>query len=165
MALGDSITAGQYARVPYPNLLDSGVLNLGILGSTAVYGLGAELPDVTKGCALATIWFGSNDARIGESPGEYERAMRELIAGVRARCPDARILVATTPNNVLTGAMRERLTELNAIVRALRDVTLVDLDADARLHDPAVYRFDRIHPLQAGQEIIAGDFRTVLGAR
>ena len=151
--------------MPYPNLLDSGVLNLGILGSTAAYAVGAELPDVTKGCALATIWFGTNDARIGASPAEYERAMRELIAGVRKRCPDARIFVATTPNNVPVGAMRDRLAELNGVVRSFRDVALVDLDADARLHDLAVYRFDRIHPLQAGQEIIAEDFRAKLAAR
>jgi lysophospholipase L1-like esterase len=165
VALGDSITAGQYVRVPYPELLDSGVLNLGILGSTASYGLEAELPDVTKDCALATIWFGTNDARIGVSAADYERAMRALVAGVRERCPDARIVVATTPNNVPPGAMRDRLAELNGVVRSFRDVTLVDLDADARLHDLTLYRFDRIHPLQPAQAIIAEDFRAKLDAR
>lgn len=103
--------------------------------------------------------------------------MTALVAAVRARAPDARIVIATNINSADKGGLenlncapysvyrqgRTRLINgMNAAVEA-QGATVVDLNCDSRLYDVKNYLTPvDLHPNDKGHAIIAADFLTAI---
>ena len=94
-----------------------------------------------------------------------------LINGIRARAPNARIIVLNVPNAAglpyLTGAslaqrqaaQRVAVGMTRTVVNALtsQNITVIDLMCDARSYLPSNYFSDGLHPNDAGYAFIASE--------
>lgn len=102
-------------------------------------------------------------------PEEYESTLRELV---RRTQPNVKGLVLMTPYYIepnRTDAMRARMDEYGAIVRAVAsDGGAIFIDTQAAFDRllgtlyPATLAWDRVHPTQAGHMLLARTFLQAL---
>lgn len=106
-AMGASETAGIGSDDPptqaWPQILHADALpgfrtlNLGISGATVEDALARQLPEVQRvEPEVVTVWLNVNDLLRGVSPGDYERALTQLLNELQTSDP-AQVLVANTP--------------------------------------------------------------------
>jgi len=185
-SLGDSITAGVNLPDPatqaYPYLLaahyGASVSDLAVGGAAA----GTQRPgDVIRDqlgqvhapCDLATLNIGTNDVtRIAEGQytlADYKKNVAQIVATLRSAC--GRVVVTTVldnPWNVLATGRDAAIwatdvAQENAFLRTMAGVTLVDINADARLHQQSSFADQGfLHPSVAGHQFIAEDIESAL---
>src|SRR5690606_13077730 len=143
--------------------------------------LNDEAPYVRRSATLVTVFIGANDAntvgraiRNGHAGADptafiqshiqaFGRDMQTLVATVRGRAPEVRIVALNLPNMANTpyaaglpiGEKRvlQALTVgfsagINTL--ALQGVVVVDLMCDANFYNPAIFSADGFHPNDAG---------------
>jgi lysophospholipase L1-like esterase len=145
-----------------------------------------ELPFVPHETTVVTIFAGGNDANTmgaaldaglgGADPTSwlqtqtqnFGRDLRTLVAGIRSRAPQARIVILNLPNlAALPYAAGDTLVEkhtlqriavaLSAQVNALvsQGVLVVDLMCNSRIYQASAYSGDGFHPNDAGYSSLA----------
>jgi lysophospholipase L1-like esterase len=149
--------------------------------------LDAELPGVARDSTLVTIFTGANDANaigdaveqgaggsnaagfIDDQIRQFAAEYRQLIAGVRSRAGQPRIVVANLPNFAgvpytagYSPARRQGIQTIS--VRLTREaintltsdgVAVVDLMCDGRSYEAGRYSSDGFHPNDAGYAYLA----------
>jgi lysophospholipase L1-like esterase len=145
-----------------------------------------QLPFVSPSSTLVTIFGGANDVNVvgnaieqglgGGNPvgwgtafaTGFGRDLATIVDGVRARAPNARIILLNPPNGAglpyVATRPRDQLRILQAIavrfsaeanVQASRGVLVVDLMCDPRSYLPSNYSSDGFHPNDAGYAFMA----------
>jgi len=167
-AMGDSITRGHGASVPYPAVLSSmlgkTVINRGVNGARSSAGLssvGSILARDNPGFLL--ILYGANDVIHSEDPAVIIEHLRGII---RAAKNNKTIPVIATLTPQITGhaAFGGGVISLNARIRTLaaeENVTLVDLESAFTAHNEYM-QSDGLHPNNTGLSVMAAEFFDVL---
>jgi len=145
-----------------------------------------QLPFVSRSSTLVTIFGGANDINVvgnaieqglgGGNPvgwgtafaTGFGRDLATIVDGVRARAPNAKIILLNPPNGAglpyVATRPRDQLRILQAIsvrfsaeanVQASRGVLVVDLMCDPRSYLPSNYSSDGFHPNDAGYAFMA----------
>ena len=145
-----------------------------------------QLPFVSRSSTLVTIFGGANDVNVvgnaieaglgGGNPvgwgtafaTGFGRDLATIVDGVRARAPNATIILLNPPNGAglpyVATRTRDELRILQAIsvrfsaeanVQASRGVLVVDLMCDPRSYLPSNYSSDGFHPNDAGYAFMA----------
>jgi lysophospholipase L1-like esterase len=146
-----------------------------------------EMPFVAKNATLVTIFAGGNDANAlgaaieaglgGADPAAWQAArvtrfgndLRTLVAGIRSRAPNARLVVLNLPNlAALPYASSYSLTkkrvlqslsvQLSAKANSLRETDgalIVDLMCDSAFYNAGAYSSDGFHPNDVGYAHLA----------
>jgi lysophospholipase L1-like esterase len=145
-----------------------------------------QLPFVSRSSTLVTIFGGANDVNVvgnaieqglgGGNPvgwgtafaTGFGRDLATIVDGVRARAPDARIILLNPPNGAglpyVATRPRDQLRILQAIsvrfsaeanAQASRGVLVVDLMCDPRSYLPSNFSADGFHPNDAGYAFMA----------
>ena len=145
-----------------------------------------QLPFVSRSSTLVTIFGGANDVNVvgnaieaglgGGNPvgwgtafaTGFGRDLATIVDGVRARAPNARIILLNPPNGAgmpyVATRTRDELRILQAIsvrfsaeanVQASRGVLVVDLMCDPRSYIPSNFSSDGFHPNDAGYAFMA----------
>ena len=142
-----------------------------------------QAPFVPTETTLVTIFAGGNDANVialaarsrgGADPNGYVATqiqkwglyLEDLVARIRARAPNARIVALNLPNlaaspylsgnpTVEKSLMQRVAVGLSDKVNALqsKNVLIVDLMCDARLYLPSNYASDGFHPNDGGYAV------------
>ena len=165
--LGDSLTAG-YGLDPeqaYPAVLEKKlrkrgreveVINAGLSGDTSAGGLRRIDWILRKPADTFVLALGANDALRGQPPEATKANLRGILEKVRAKWPQARIILAgmLAPPN-----MGEAYTEkFNALYRELAQsegVELIPFLLEDVAGRKALNLSDGIHPNAKGHKIIA----------
>jgi lysophospholipase L1-like esterase len=152
-------------------------LGLDILRNTLMDGA----PYVRRTSTLVTVFIGANDANAvgravrnghgGSNPSAYiqtqiqnfARDMQTLVATVRGRSPEVRIVALNLPNMAHTPyaagmplsekrVLQQLTVGFSAGINALtsQGVTVVDLMCDANFYTPSIFSADGFHPNDAG---------------
>ena len=166
--LGDSITAG-YGLDPtqaYPALLQAKidaaalpytVVNAGVSGDTTAGGLRRIDWALAKpGADVLVVALGGNDGLRGVAPAQTAENLAGIIDKALAKNPSTKILVAgmEMPENM--GA--NFVSEFKAVfpkVAAAKNAVLIPYLLDGVGGDEKLNQPDRIHPTEAGQQIVA----------
>jgi lysophospholipase L1-like esterase len=145
-----------------------------------------QLPFVSRSSTLVTIFGGANDVNVvgngieaglgGGNPvgwgtafaTGFGRDLATIVDGVRARAPNAKIILLNPPNGAglpyVATRPRDQLRILQAIsvrfsaeanVQASRGVLVVDLMCDPRSYLPSNYSSDGFHPSDSGYAFMA----------
>jgi len=145
-----------------------------------------QLPFVSRSSTLVTIFGGANDINVvgnaieqglgGGNPvgwgtafaTGFGRDLATIVDGVRARAPNAKIILLNPPNGAglpyVADRPRDQLRILQAIsvrfsaeanVQASRGVLVVDLMCDPRSYIPSNFSSDGFHPNDAGYAFMA----------
>jgi len=145
-----------------------------------------QLPFVSRSSTLVTIFGGANDINVvgnaieqglgGGNPvgwgtafaTGFGRDLATIVDGVRAKAPNARIILLNPPNGAgmpyVADRPRDQLRILQAIsvafsaqanAQASRGVLVVDLMCDPRSYMPSNYSSDGFHPNDAGYAFMA----------
>ena len=145
-----------------------------------------QLPFVSRSSTLVTVFGGANDVNVVGSAIEqglgggnpvgwgtafatgFGRDLATIVDGVRARAPNAKIILLNPPNGAglpyVADRPRDQLRILQAIsvrfsaeanVQASRGVLVVDLMCDPRSYIPSNYSSDGFHPNDAGYAFMA----------
>jgi len=145
-----------------------------------------EMPFVQRNATLVTVFAGANDVNTiggaleaglgGVNPSAYVltrtenfgRDLRALVAGIKDRAPQARIVVLNIPNMAgLPYAAGYSLTQkrwlqqiavgFSAQANALtaQGALVIDLMCDAAFYSPGMYSGDGFHPNDAGYARLA----------
>jgi len=145
-----------------------------------------QLPFVSRNSTLVTIFGGANDVNVvgnaieaglgGGNPvgwgtafaTGFGRDLATIVDGVRARAPNAKIILLNPPNGAglpyVATRPRDQLRVLQAIsvrfsaeanVQASRGVLVVDLMCDPRSYIPSNFSSDGFHPNDAGYAFMA----------
>jgi lysophospholipase L1-like esterase len=145
-----------------------------------------QLPFVSRSSTLVTIFGGANDINVvgnaieqglgGGNPAGwgaafatgFVRDLATIVDGVRARAPNATIILLNPPNGAglpyVATRPRDQLRILQAIsvrfsaeanVQASRGVLVVDLMCDPRSYLPSNFSSDGFHPNDAGYAFMA----------
>jgi len=149
--------------------------------------LDRELPFVDRDSTIVTIFAGGNDTSVvarsvsGQSNGDprgyvdaqvalFAAEMRMLVDGIRARAPDARIVIANLPNfagapfaKSYTMAQRRVLQQISVgfsteginPLASRSNVAVVDLLCEDRFYLSSSYSHDGFHPNDSGYAIMA----------
>lgn len=147
-----------------------------------------QAPFVSTATTHVTIFAGGNDANVigraalagrgGNDPSAYIDAqvrqwgtdLVDLVARIRARAPNARIVALNMINLAGAPYVAARPTSERAIMQRIavgisdqvnaltsRNVLVVDLMCDARLYQSQNYSSDGFHPGDGGYQIFADD--------
>jgi lysophospholipase L1-like esterase len=147
-----------------------------------------QTPFVATNTTHVTIFAGGNDANVigraalagrgGSDPSAYIDAqvsrwgtdLEDLIARIRSRAPNARIVALNMINLAGAPYIASRPTSERAIMQRIavglsdrvnaltsRQVLVVDLMCDARLYLPSNYSSDGFHPGDGGYAVFAED--------
>jgi lysophospholipase L1-like esterase len=145
-----------------------------------------QAPFVPTNTTHVTIFAGGNDANVigraalagrgGNDPNAYIDAqvrqwgtdLEDLIARVRARAPNTRIVVLNMVNLAASPYIASRPTSERSIMQRIavgisdranaltsRNVLVADLMCDARLYQPSNYASDGFHPGDGGYQVFA----------
>lgn len=171
-ALGDSITFASETSSPwlyaYPILLGTyynlPVRNLAIGGVTSTEVLGSQVPQISGPCSLGTVNIGTNDA--GAEPGRLAENLQLIVNALKSKCENVVVMTIIANPNIDTqripvyASTRDRLNEQ---IKALSsEITVLELNADPRLHDPAnFFQPFNIHPTITGHVVIAQDIEAL----
>jgi lysophospholipase L1-like esterase len=164
VSMGDSITRGKGASIPYPAVLSSmlqkAVINRGVDGARAGAGyaqVAEVLSEYKPGFLL--ICYGANDAIRATEPGTVVEQLRGIISAARAN-KTIPVIATCLPQIGDHGVYNGGIIALNARLRALaaeEDVTLVELETPFIGH-PEYFTEDGLHPNNTGHSIIAAEF-------
>ncbi|HEX6165106.1 MAG TPA: SGNH/GDSL hydrolase family protein [Vicinamibacterales bacterium] len=147
-----------------------------------------QAPFVPANTTHVTIFAGGNDANVigraalagrgGSNPTAYIDAqvnqwgtdLEDLVARIRARAPNARIVALNMINLAASPYLSSRPTSEKSIMQRIavgisdrvnaltsRNVLVVDLMCDARLYQPSNYASDGFHPGDGGYAVFAED--------
>jgi len=86
---------------------------------------------------IVTVWTASNDIAHGRPLADIQRDWTAVLAGVRARWPEAQVLAMTEPPRHLTGEAEATRLAWNAWLALVPAGVDRVLDADFALRDPA----------------------------
>ena len=193
VALGDSITHGwdgsQYLTTQaYVNIVAASLgmtlVNLAIDGEQSgppITSGGAdsgvlldEVPQVPANASLVTVYTGivdENQTAIGNdnyatTAGYYAANVRAIVAGIRQRAPQARIVLIAPPDLMdrspwygvpNRSALATMVTAMKGALVAT-GLPVVDLECEPAMYDPANFLDGtNLHPLASGQAMIAAD--------
>ncbi len=164
VAMGDSITHGYGATVPYPAVLSSmlskTVINRGVDGARASQGLSSVngiLASYKPGFVL--ILYGANDAIHGTDPAQVTEQLRGIIRAAKAN-KTIPVIATCTPHIAGHAGSNSGIISLNVRIRSLageEGVKVVDLENSFVGHDE-YYQSDGLHPNNTGLSVIAADF-------
>jgi lysophospholipase L1-like esterase len=152
-----------------------------------------QSPFVPTNTTHVTIFAGGNDANVigraalagkgGSDPSAYIDAqvrqwgtdLQDLVARIRSRAPNARIVALNMINLAGAPYIASRPTSERAIMQRIavgisdqvnaltsRNVLVVDLMCDARLYQAQNYSSDGFHPGDSGYQIFAEDSYSAL---
>jgi len=181
----------RYGAVP----TDSCLARTGLDAISADF-LTGEIPQLPSGVAYVTIWAGPNDvialanalgcgaggttsasqqAFISTEANAFAKDYAALLAAVKQNNPNARIVVANTPNLAavpaeLTQSASERLAiqefsvALDTVINGLtaQNIPVVDLLCDPQSYASANFSADGFHPNDAGYANIASKMEALL---
>lgn len=187
VTLGDSITAGWDGRVHltdlgYPrivaNALGYQLTNLAVDGSWSAVVLASEVPLVPADATIVTVYtsiIDGNRYMLGYSDAtlaNYAATMNAIVAGIQARAPTARIILAAPPNLINRQSWATyyatRRAEIAAYLTGMKHalvatgLPVVDLMCEPAMYDSANFLADNEHPLASGQAVIAQRFLDVI---
>jgi lysophospholipase L1-like esterase len=144
-----------------------------------------EAPFVPTNTTHVTVFAGGNDANNialgaqaqgGSNPNAFADAqvlqwgtdLEDLVARIRTRAPNARIVALNLPNLAASPYFASRAIADKSLMQrvavgltnrvnalASRNVLIVDLMCDARLYLPSNYASDGFHPNDGGYAIFA----------
>lgn len=173
VALGDSITRGRgmvpaYGADPrsWAHWLAEAMalpfLNLGVDGAGAERVRREQLPRVSDGWEVATLYAGVNDARrVDFSAADFERDASAVVAGLAERA--SKVVVLTIPLDLGRPRAGADVVTANAVLRrAAREAGAVIVE----LEDFGGWRHvlpDAVHPTALGQVDIADRAAEALG--
>ncbi len=168
VAVGDSITRGYGASIPYPAVLSSMlgkvVVNKGVNGARTAEGLSSInsiLSSHKPGFLL--ILFGANDVIFSNPPGQVAEQLRAIIQAAKAN-KTIPVIATLTPQITEHAAYGGGVIALNVRIRSLaaeEGIKLVDLEAAFSGHSEYFQR-DGLHPNNTGLSVIAAEFFDVL---
>ncbi|MDX2186668.1 MAG: arylesterase [Opitutaceae bacterium] len=167
LLVGDSLTAG-YGVDPdeaYPALLQRKidearlpwrVVNAGVSGDTTAGGLRRMDWLLRQSVDLVVVGLGGNDGLRGIPPATTEKNLLGIIEKVRARSPNAHIVVAgmQMPPN-MGPEFRSEFAAVFPRVASATQATLIPFLLEGVGGDPALNLPDGIHPTPAGHVRIA----------
>src|SRR3954469_12776465 len=145
-----------------------------------------ELPFVDRTSTLVTVFAGANEvstitAALGRGAGgtnpaafvdaqtnSWANDFATLIAGIRSRAPQARIVALNVPNvGALPSEARDAIAQKQAAQRAsvrmtsavngTAGITVVDVMCDARFYQAGSLSSDGFHPNDAGYAILGAE--------
>jgi acyl-CoA thioesterase-1 len=173
---GDSLTAGYglddpaedsfpgqiAARIKAANLPFE-VVNAGLSGETTAAGARRANWVLRQPVAVFVLALGGNDGLRGIPPSETEKNLQLVIDAVRARHPDARIVLAgmQAPPNMGPEFTTE-FRELFPRVAATNHVPLVPFLLESVGGERELNQQDGIHPTPEGHRIVADNVWRVL---
>jgi lysophospholipase L1-like esterase len=186
-AQGFTVTVGNLgipAAVISRSFQDLGVQNGRTVGGNLIE---QEMPFVSRDADFVTVFTGANDvntitAALGNGAGASNQAdyidqkvatfaadYLTLLNGIRARAPQARIIVLNLPNMgalpyLASASLAQKQAAQRASVRmttnainTLPGVTVIDLMCDTRLYQPSFYSSDGFHPNDSGYAAIGAE--------
>jgi lysophospholipase L1-like esterase len=184
---GYAVTVGSLgipAAVISRTFQDLGVQNGRTIGGNI---LEQEMPFVNRSADFVTVFTGANDVntitaalgngRGGSNPTGYidqqvatfATDYTTLIAGIRSRAAQARIIVLNLPNMAalpylasasLTqkqAAQRASVRMTTTAINTLQGVTVIDLMCDSRFYQSSFYSSDGFHPNDAGYAMLGAE--------
>jgi len=164
---GDSITAGYGLErsQSFPAVLQRKVeqeklpfeiISAGVSGDTTAGGLRRIQWALGPGAAVCVVALGGNDGLRGISPKETEENLGGIIRSIRAKSPDAAIIVAgmRMPSNFGT-QYTEAFEAVFSKVAAEYSTLFVPFLLEGVGGVPSLNQADLIHPTAEGQERIA----------
>ncbi len=171
---GDSLTAG-YGLDPgqaYPALiqakvraasLDYDVVNAGISGDTTSGGLARLDWALRRPVDVFVLALGGNDGLRGVSLAETRRNLAAILARVRVKNPQVKLVVAgmQLPPN-LGASYASGFRAIFPEVAAEAGAALVPFLLEGVAAKPELNQPDMIHPTRAGQQILADNVWSVL---
>lgn len=171
---GDSLTAG-YGVNPaqaYPALLqakigaaalDYEVINAGISGDTTSGGLARIDWALRRSVDVFVLALGGNDGLRGVSLAETRRNLEAILARVRLKNPEVKLVVAgmQLPPN-LGPAYASEFRAIFPEVAHEANAALVPFLLEGVAARPELNQPDMIHPTPAGQQIVADNVWAVL---
>jgi acyl-CoA thioesterase-1 len=174
VCFGDSLTAG-YGVDPdeaFPALLQQKIIaaglpyrvvNAGLSGETTAGGL-RRVDWILRGKAdVFVLELGANDALRGLPIREMRENLQGIIDRVRARSPEARIVLAgmEAPRN-LGDAYTRAFSDLYRELAASNHLALIPFLLEGVAGRPELNQADGIHPTAAGHAIVAATVWQVL---
>jgi len=174
LVLGDSLSDGfgLERSEAYPALLveklraaglNFEVINASASGGTTSGGLRRLPPHLKHKIDIFILELGINDAFLGVPIDQIRNNLQEMIDKVKARNPDARIVIVgmQLPNHSTDDYMRA-FGQIYGDVAAKNYAALVPYLLEGVGGDPSLNLPDRIHPNAAGQRILAGNVWRIL---
>lgn len=172
--LGNSLTAG-FGLDPgraYPSLvqakIDSAglpfrVVNAGVSGATSADGVRQVGGWMDLPVSVVVLELGANDMLRGQDPAATRRNLQAIIDTVRARRPEARLVIAgmrAAPN--LGPDYTERFRAIYPELARANGAALVPFLLEGVAADPDLNQEDGMHPNAAGEKIVAANVWEVL---
>ena len=169
-------------------VLSSTFENLGNQNGRQIVGniLDREMPFVQRESTLVTVFTGANEvnsitAALGNGAGgtdpngyidqkvaTFAADYATLLTGIRARAPNARIVLMNVPN--LAGmpylasaplaprqAAQRAAVRMTTAINALQGVAVIDLMCDTRLYQATTFSSDGFHPSDAGYALLGAE--------
>lgn len=164
---GDSLTAGlgvdpdeAYPALVQKKLADSGrswrVVNAGLSGETTAGGLRRLDWILRQRVDLIVIALGGNDGLRGIDPASSRSNLEAMIARVRERHPDAKIVLAGMQMPVNFGAAyTQQFAAMYPELAKKCQVPLIPFLLEGVGGVPALNQADGIHPTPEGHRIVA----------
>lgn len=173
---GDSLTAGYGLQNPgddaYPALIQKfidaerlpwRVVNAGLSGETSSGGLRRIDWILRQPIDVFVLALGANDGLRGIDPALTRSNLQQIVERVRARYPEARLVVAGMQMPPAYGA--EYTREFQAMFPAVaekNEAALIPFLLEGVGGVPRLNLGDRIHPNEAGHEVLAKNVWSVL---
>ena len=171
---GTSLTAG-YGLDPsiaFPNLIarksDStatpiAAINAGLSGETSAGALRRIDWAMRRPVDIVVVETGGNDALRALDPDSLETNLQGIIRRIKARQPQARIILATMESPPNLGARyNRRFREAYSNVATRERVTLMPFLLDKVAGIDALNQSDAVHPNEKGERIVADNVWKVL---
>ena len=174
LVLGDSLSDGFGLKrsEAYPALLveklraaglNYEVINASQSGGTTTGGLRRLPPHLKHKIDIFILELGINDAFMGVPIDQIRNNLQEIIDLVKARHPDARIVIAGMQlSNYSTDDYTRAFGQIYVDLAAKNRAALVPYLLEGVGGDPSLNLPDRIHPNAAGQKILAENVWRVL---
>ena len=167
LAYGDSLTAGlgiaeedAWPALPQARAAQSfpglKVVNAGVSGDTSAGGLRRLNWSLRRPVDVVILALGANDGLRGIDPDTTRANLQAIIDGIRAKYPDAALILAgmTLPPNL----GRDYIGRFEAVFTDLAETNnlpLIPFLLAGVAGDPALNQADGIHPTEAGHRIVA----------
>lgn len=173
---GDSLTAGYGLEDPaaegYPALVQKKIdaagltwrtVNAGLSGETSAGGLRRVDWVLRQPIDIFVLALGGNDGLRGVDPAVTRANLEKILERVRAKFPQARLVVAGMRMPPAMGGDYTRAFDgMYAPLAQKAGATLIPYLLDGVGGDPRLNQPDRIHPTAAGQKILADNVWAVL---
>jgi len=162
VAFGDSITAGKYNDIPYPEhlatMIEKEVINSGVSGSVSSSGtdrIASVLMSTEPG--FVVIMYGTNDAIHDYEVAQVIENLRAMVQACELN-KSIPILCTLTPQTDWRIIFQDRVDDINAGIRTLareEKVVLADVATAFIGRESLLIGEDNLHPNETGAFIIA----------